>query len=432
MDYIQRLLRPGGNQDFQRIPGSFPTSEDEHPPTPGSPVHRSPFESVTRVCLKIPLLLIYYAMATLVLLINVLRPFHKVWSFYDRKKRTLDHEDALSSLLDTLCLEHSSQVAKTSADEARLEDSFSFASIYSAEDGTLTPHLVPSYAKLLQSSSAQVKFGIVYLHDQLLDNCGEYLGALCSEKFVNMARRYEALIWMGDVTTSEGLQVANGLKVRKLPFLGLLAPKPGNKIQVIEAIEGESPDRSLAGFEAKMAKFYQRLIELRQQQQNIELQRLMREQQDSRYQASLRQDQERSRIRQVEEANQRRQERETDLKQQWLSWRRQTLNQEPDSSEGSCRVAIRIADQGRVVRHFDAKLPIEEIYAFVELSRLGLLNETSDTDRVDIRKPNYEYKYPFKLITPVPRVDLDPQAIIKDVDAIYPSGNIVMEFNIAD
>ncbi|SCU97093.1 LAFA_0G09714g1_1 [Lachancea sp. 'fantastica'] len=432
MDYIQRLLRPGGNQEFQRIPGAFPTTEDEQSPSANTLENRSPLEKITRVCLQFPLLLIYYAMATLVLLLNVLRPLHKVWSFYDRKKKPLGREDAWSSLLDTLTLEHNSLVAKTSMDETRLENSFSFASIYSAEDGTLTSHLLPAYANLLQSSSAQVKFGIVYLHDQLLDNCGEYLGALCSETFVNMTRRYEALIWMGDVTTSEGLQVANGLKVRKLPFLGLLAPKPGHKIQVIEALEGERPDRSLGAFEAKMAKFYPRLIELRQQQQNIELQRLMREQQDSRYQASLRQDQERSRVRQAEEATQRRHERETELKQQWLSWRKQALNQEPSNPEGSCRVAIRIADQGRVVRHFDANLPIEEIYAFVELSRLELLNERSNTDRAVVRKPDYEYKYPFKLITPVPRADLDPHAIIKDVNAIYPSGNIVMEFTNGD
>ncbi|SCU89767.1 LAME_0E05380g1_1 [Lachancea meyersii CBS 8951] len=433
MDYIQRLLRPGGNPQFQPIPGSFPATEPEQSYTPDASITRTSLEKVAKTCLKVPLLLIYYALAALISLLSVLRPLNKLWSFYDRKKKkTLNHEDALSSLLENLSVEHSFLLTKNSIEETSLENSFSFASIYGTEDGTLTTHLLPSYAKLLQSTSAQGKFGIVYLHDSLLDNCGHCLGALCSEKFVNMARKYEVFIWMGDITTPEGLQVANGLKVRKLPFIGLLAPKPGYKIQVIDTLEGEHSSCSLDSFEANMAKFYPRLIELRQQRQNIELQRLIREQQDSRYQASLRQDQGNTRRREAEEADQRRQQNEVRQKQQWLSWRRKTLAQEPSSFETSCRVAIRIADVGRVVRNFDANLPIEEIYAFVELTRLGLLNDSPDANQTESRKPDYEYKYPFQLRTPVPRVDLDPQSTIKDVDEIYPSGNIVMEFITAD
>ncbi|SCV04358.1 LANO_0G09714g1_1 [Lachancea nothofagi CBS 11611] len=430
MDYIQRLLHLRGAQEFQPIPGSFPEGQGEQPRTTNG--ERTQLQKIAKYCLGIPLLLLYYILAAIISLLHVLRPLKKLWAFYDRKNKSLNHEDALSALLDNLSMEHSSSLARNSPEESRLENSFSFASIYNTEGGTLTSFLQPSYAKLLHSISEQGKFGIVYLHDPLIDDCGQFLGPLCTEKFVNMARKYQSLLWMGDITNSEALQVANSFKVRQLPYIGLLAPKSGHKIQLIDTVEGGRLEQALNSLESTMAKHYPNLIKLRQEQQNIELERLVREQQDARFQESLRQDQERDRRREAEEAMQMRQQREDELKQRWLLWRKSVLVDEPPKLEGACKVAIRIADQGRVIRKFNADLPIEEIYAFVELSRLGLLGSAGDSSSSYIRPHDYEYKYPFKLITPVPRVDLDPQTVIRNVDAIYPSGNIVMEFITAD
>ncbi|SCU82047.1 LADA_0C02674g1_1 [Lachancea dasiensis] len=432
MEYLQRLMRPGENQGFRPIPGTF--SENERPASGETPENtdRTSWKKVARLCLGAPLLAIYYLMVVVISLMNILRPLNKLWSFYDRKNRAVNHEDAFSALMDNLACEHSSSVTKMAPEEANLDHSFSFASIYKSEDGTLLSSLRPGYAKLLQSAWDQGKFGIVYLHDPLLDNCGQFLGPLCSEKFVNLARQYQALIWMGDITNLEALQVANSLKVRKLPFLGLLAPKAGSKIQLIDSIEGEQLEFSLASLENSMAKYYPRLISLRQQQQNSELNRLMRQQQDARFHESLRQDQERDRIRAAELASEENQQREEALKQQWLLWRKSVLVDEPVRADNACRVAIRIIDQGRIVRHFDPNLPIEEIYAFVELTRMGLMNESRNDSPAFGRQPDYEYRYPFKLITPVPRCDLDPQVLIRDVDAIFPSGNIVMELIATD
>lgn len=291
----------------------------------------------------------------------------------------------------------------------------------------LSSYIQRGYAQLLKAASEQGKFAIIYLHNPLADDCGQYLSKiLCTERFVNLAQKYETLLWFGDVTVSEGLQVANSLKVRQFPFLGLLAMKSGSKIELIERLEGELLTYSLDSLEAKLAKFYPRLIELRQQHQNTELRRLMREQQDSRFQESLRQDQERDRRQEAARQREAEERHEQGLKKQWLLWRRSVLADAPTSMQGACKVAIRTAANGRVVRKFDASLPVEEIYAYVELLSQGML-ETQRDPHSSLQKPDYEYRYPFMLITPVPRVELDPQAIIRDVDVIYPSGNIVME-----
>lgn len=424
MDFFQRILRPR-EQQVTQIPGAFPSNEDSQGSTRQE--RRKPLEMLFRYCLGIPLWILYYFLAGVILLLNMLRPLSRIYGFYDRKKRTLSHEDALSALVDGLSLEYTSAVVGNNSEDGLLRDSFSFASLYSLQDGSMSGTLQKGYAQLLKCASQQGKFAIVYLHNPLADKRAQYLShILCTERFVDLARKYETLLWFGDVTMSEGLQVANSLKVKQFPFLGLLAMKGDNKIELIERLEGDLLDYNLNSLESKLAKAYPRLIELRQQHQNSELRRLMREQQDSRFQTSLAQDQARDRqreaIRQREE-NQRRQE---ELKKKWLLWRKSVLVDEPSNMDGACKVAIRTETNGRVVRKFDATLPVEEIYAFVELSRLGML-QSQESSLVELQEPNYEYRYPFKLITPVPRVELDPEAIIQDVDVIYPSGNVVME-----
>lgn len=424
MDFFQRLLR-SREQGFSQIPGSFPESEEHGNITP--PQHRTPLESVLRACLGVPLWLLYHLFSFLALAVSLLRPLNRVYGFYNRKNRTLSHEDALSVLIDALSLEYSSSSAGNADEQSALRDSFSFASVYGLENAVLSSYIQRGYAQLLKAASEQGKFAIIYLHNPLADDCGQYLSKiLCTERFVNLAQKYETLLWFGDVTVSEGLQVANSLKVRQFPFLGLLAMKSGSKIELIERLEGELLAYSLDSLEAKLAKFYPRLIELRQQHQNTELRRLMREQQDSRFQESLRQDQERDRRQEAARQREAEERHEQGLKKQWLLWRRSVLADAPTSMQGACKVAIRTAANGRVVQKFDASLPVEEIYAYVELLSQGML-ETQRDPHSSLQKPDYEYRYPFMLITPVPRVELDPQAIIRDVDVIYPSGNIVME-----
>lgn len=439
MNLFQRLLH-SQQQSFTPIPGSFPGEVEESANTrpAANELHnneRGPrikkwlsFNGLLRILLYSPLLVLYYVLNILLTLCNSLRPLHRTSRFYDKKRRrSSDHGDELATLIESLA-RNSGSVDTGNAQDDRTGSgvAYSFSSLYNLEDGSLLPQVVQGgYTCLLQACSEQGKFAMIYLHDALLDDPMEYVRTLlCSEQFTVLVKKYQVLLWFGDVTTSEGLQVANSLKVRQFPFLGLLSLKNESKLELVGRVEGKLYDYSLEAMESKMARHYPHLIALRQQRQNIELQRLMREQQDLRYQESLTRDQERERQRQEAQARHIQRNREAELKKQWLLWRKSRLSPEA-TGEGVCRVAIRLENGGRIVRKFDAGLPIEEIYAYVELYQSGLLDGaevfTGSTE------PSYDHRYPFRLTTPVPRVVLDQTKTISEETAIYPSGNIVME-----
>ncbi|EJS44363.1 ubx3p [Saccharomyces arboricola H-6] len=444
-----------GNNDesFIRIPGAFneePSldgnggrTEDQNNNT-NEPTERrnERSKSVLHFLFQTPVIVLYYLLNFIIRSSRLLKPLLRFNGFYKRKhNRLLDHSSQLNRLLENL--ENESQAvtspdtngntddASNSEDASNNQSSgvqFSFGSLYNPENGTLSKSVMQnSYTELLDNCGEQVKFGVIYLHDPLLDNHMDYVNKiLCSETFVNMVKKYQVLLWYGDVTTSEGLQVSNALKIRQYPLLGIISLKAEKKIELIARIEGSITNYMPQDLETIFSKSYPRLIQIRQQRQNVEMQRLIRQQQDSRYQDSLRRDQQRETERlQETQREQTARERET-LKQQWLLWRKRQLKPEPLSGEDASKVAIRLEDGQRLVRKFNATLPTEEIYAFVELQLHGLLD--SEEQALPVEEPAaYQHHYDFKLIIPVPRRDLDLSTTISDVSGIYPSGNVVME-----
>ncbi|SCU90424.1 LAMI_0E02014g1_1 [Lachancea mirantina] len=439
MDLWNRIIR-SQQQPYTPIPGTFPPQNNDS--QNGDDVeasHRTLGQKIMRIVLLVPLTIAYYVLNLILFLLNWLRPLAKVQGFYDRKtKHMQNHVDELSRLLETLGRDYeSSHSTQEVAEGSPLQDSYSFDSLYGIEGGSLTSHVVQEgYMSLLDTVSQEAKFGIVYLHNPLIDDPIKYIRQiLCTEKFVSLVKKYQILLWFGDITTKEGLQVANALKTRQSPFLGLISIKAGSKIEMIGRMQGAVIGNPLSAFEAVLAKQYGKLIELRQQRQNAQLQRLMREQQDARFAESLRRDQERdqqrSRDRMQEQERQTQQQRQEELRAAWLLWRKYQLRPEPGASDGAARLAIRMPDNIRVTRRFDAELPIEEIYAFVELYKQGLLGTDGSAPAAASAavndEPDYHYAYPFRLITPVPRVELQPSTLIKDASTVYPSGSIVVE-----
>ncbi|CAI4311334.1 BAF_collapsed_G0008100.mRNA.1.CDS.1 [Saccharomyces cerevisiae] len=443
----------GNNDDsFIRIPGAFREeppadlngrTEDQNSNTNEPTQSRDGrLKSILHFLFQAPLIVLYYLLNFIVRSSRLLKPLLRLHGFYQRKhNRLLDHSSQLHRLLENL--ENEAQAVTCSDGNGNNDDGsntdstsnnessgvqFSFGSLYSPENGTFSKSIMQnSYTELLDACSEQVKFGVIYLHDPLLDNHMDYVNKiLCSEAFVNMIRKYQVLLWYGDVTTSEGLQVSNALKIRQYPLLGIISLKAEKKIELIARVEGSISNYKAQDLEAIFSKNYSRLIQLRQQRQNIEMQRLIRQQQDSRYQDSLRRDQQRESER-LEQTQREQMEREHQrIENQWLLWRKSQLKPEPSSDKDASKVAIRLENGQRLVRKFDASLPTEEIYAFVELQLHDMLNSENDT--LPVYQPaNYQHQYSFKLITPVPRRELDLSTKISDVSGIYPSGNIVME-----
>ena len=390
--------------------------------------------NILYIFLQIPLFLLSWFLTVTVFTVSGINRFIKLTNFYDSSHRSTDHKSNFSELLNILSSE--SKETMTAEDSTR----YNFGSIYNEDNSIISgENLQTSYTGLLNTCKKQYKFGFIYLHDSLKDDNMSYVdNILCTEHFINMVKKHQALMWFGDVTKSEGLQAANNCKVRHFPFIGIIMMKQSNKIEMIARVEGSLSNYNPKKFESILKKNQHILIQLIQQQQNIEMQRLIREQQDSRFRDSLRRDQERDHERQIvreteqREAeiraqNERIERQQEEQRNRWLSHRLHVLRAEPNGNENISRVAIKLNNNERIIRKFDANVPIEEIYAFVELYQNDMIRQGVTNIPDTIPPENYVHRYNFKLISPVPRVELQPETLIKDNSAIFPSGNIIQE-----
>lgn len=435
MDLLRRAIH-GGEPPFTPIPGSFPedamTTHDSRVEDTENPdgdhnrsLNRWNSKTLLTTLIRIPFVLLYYIMVLALVILSLLKPLCNISGFYKKNSKLSDPKSQLSNLLETLSTE--SRISLNPSVQDVDTPTYTFESLYSLEHGSLGPDIIQGgYADLLHACSEQCKFAILYLHDPLLDNSMQYVNELlCSEGFATLIRKYQVLLWFSEVTSSEGLQAANALKVRQFPFLGVLCLKAEKKIEVIGRLEGCLNKYGANALESILTKGNTKLVQIRQQRQNLALQRLIRDQQDFRYNESLRRDQENVRQRNARREAASESERQELLRTQWLLWRKSTLQPEPTRPGGStCRIAIRTENGIRIVRKFDSNLTIDEIYAYVELLMEGLLDSTE----TNVTQPlGYEHHYRFLLLTPVPRKELDPSTTIGDEPAIYPSGNIIME-----
>lgn len=395
--------------NFTPLPGSFPPDEQTTSLDESSPVNTFG-KKIMKVILYIPLTILFYILNTLLTLAGVLKPFGKLLHFYAKKDRHFN-EDLSTQFINIVDMLSSTNITSESSGN-------SFETLYNLENGVLSKNMIKGgYTDVLKSCSQDGKFAIIYFYDPMLYDPLEYVKKiLVSDGFVQAVKKYNCIVWFCDVTTPQGYQTANSLKVRQFPFLGALGSHTDSKMILVARIEGKLFDYEFSQFEAKLSMYYPKLLEIRRRRQYQELQRLLTEQQDSRFQESLRRDQERDLERQ-------RAAQETELKQQWLLWRMSVLKEEPESNY--CRVSIKVGEQ-RIIRKFDASLRIEEIYAFVALERAGLLHDTN-TPGVTVQKPDYDYQYDFQLFTPVPRKLLDQNTVINEEDTIFPSGTILVE-----
>lgn len=440
MDLFRRLLHVR-EPSFTPIPGTPPDPEpqyetftsrnnEEEGTTDAIRGHRNLSQrALTTVLLQFPLVMLYYIMSLTITVVSLLKPLYAIKDFYKKKSmRKSDPKSRLNNLLEVLNSESERTLNLTSSEEGPIK--YSFGSLYDLENGSLCQDIIQgSYTELLTTCSEQCKFAIIYLHDPILDNSTEYVnGLLCTEKFATLVKKYQVLLWFSDVTTSEGLQVANALKVRKFPFLGVLCLKAENKIELFGKMEGDLNKYNTNFLENVLGKGYSRLIQIRQQRQNVALQQLIREQQDSRYDESLRADQMREREREAQRSRENDAQEQERLRMLWLLWRKTQLKPEPpsDSETPVCRVAIRTDTSERIVRRFDASLPIEEIYAFVELQRTYTLN-TEEVYSFTGPPVGYQHDYKFILVSPAPRKELAPSTVIREESAIFPSGSIIIE-----
>jgi FAS-associated factor 2 len=291
------------------------------------------------------------------------------------------------------------------------------------------------YTSALYITKRDARFLVVYLHSDEHDSTNQFVHeTLLSPQTLKFFRDHNILVWGGDVHESEAYQVSNALNVTKYPYLGLLCLKSNTQetpegttstapaLTCVSRVQGlVSPNNLIEKFSGQIERLEPSLISIREERQQQELSRVIREQQDQAYQASLQRD------RQI--AEQRRQEiLLAENKEQYLKWRLSTLLPEVDSTlKGNyARIAVRLANGEKISRRFDKDAKLEEIYAFTELYQKGLLNNPIQ----NVERPSdFVYPYGFRLISPMPRAEIAPSLDIsvKDESSIWPNGNLIVE-----
>lgn len=426
---------PPNNNNGNSVPGGFPTEDSSLTNDPqaingylrptqidfGQPNRAK--NLVIIMILRLPLLLLSFILSVLLSSISFIDRFLKISAFYNRGKYTSSHTQDFDMLLESLS---SRSVTSLTSPDTPV---YNFGSVYNRENGIIgAEQLKSSFVSLLEACSKQCKYGFIYLHDPLLDDAMSFPNEiLCTERFVNLIKKYEGLVWMADITTAEALQVANSWKIRRYPYLAVVMVRSGRKAEVVASASGSIDNYDPVKFERQLQQNHGKLVQVAQQRQNAEMERLIRGQQDSRFRESLRRDQERDRVREETRRAEEYEQNQDRMKREWLISRLHKLHPEPSTSENTSRIAIRFENNQRIIRKFDADLPIEEIYAFVALYQSGIMDEADSLPEHTEPPTGFVYKYDFLLISPVPRVELEPDCLIKDCDAIFPSGNILIE-----
>jgi len=256
-----------------------------------------------------------------------------------------------------------------------------------------------TFAQALQAARQQVKLLVVYLHS---DN-SRYAQSFCSEvlgnEFVRTMLDDSFLVWGGDVARMEPHRVAQFIRARQYPFLGVLLPASVDEARVIGARQGQ------VEVDAIVALLTQCLEEMEShraqitahREQQIE-DRNLREDQDREYQEALevdrkrqeeqrRQDEER-REQERREAEQRQKEEEElqalEKRKEELAAKRQkhaaALDALGEAPEATSRLALRLPTGQRMQRKFLPTATLRDVYDWADC--VGFMQENKEKDLV--------------------------------------------------
>jgi FAS-associated factor 2 len=230
------------------------------------------------------------------------------------------------------------------------------------------------------------------------------------------------ILWGGNVLDSEAFQVSLEYNCTKFPFSAIICLTPkegGTRMGIVKRLAGPmTPAAYLAAIQGTIGKYGPDLEGARVEKSARELARNLRNEQDAAYEHSLARDRERARQKRdaaaaaAAEEKRARDEAEAaqlveEKQQQWRKWRATTIAPEPDASvKDSVRLALSMPyGAGRIVRRFDSRTTIEELYAFVEC--YSLIQEGPVHEQIS-KPDDYEHKYAFRIASFMPRETFDP------------------------
>ncbi|KAI8997387.1 UBX domain-containing protein [Pilobolus umbonatus] len=282
---------------------------------------------------------------------------------------------------------------------------------------------------------------LVYLHSRDHDDTDEFCRhTLSTARVGNFIKDKNILLWGGDVREGEAHKVSYALKASTYPFMALIALQntlgsSSPKMTVIERIEGPShPEELISQIEIAIDRHGAVVNRLKNEKNQREMERQLRDDQDRAYKESLKADQEKEKDAQLkaeEEAKDREMERQLS-EQKREQYNRYLFNQlaeetkEQDPSKIT-RLNFRLADGSRVVRKFDKDATLDTLYKFVEI--YPLLKEGKHEHQPVEPPLDYEHKFNFTIHSPYPRMEYEPSSSTKlcEISSLWPSATLVVD-----
>lgn len=300
------------------------------------------------------------------------------------------------------------------------------------------------YAQALDLAKKDLKFLLVILVSPEHDDTPAFIrNTLLSDEVVNFIKaRNDIILWAGNVQDTEAYQVSISLNCTKFPFAALVAHTPqvsSTSMSVVARIVGStSPTAFVAKLRDAIAQHSEHLDRARTSRESRQAERSLREQQNSAYERSLAQD--RERVRQRREAENARKQAEDaarkDLENQekrardlehWKTWRARSLSKElgPEVKD-TTRVSVRMPSGERLIRRFASDASMEELYAFVECH--DILEDRAGSPEAAVNPPeDYEHKFEFRLISPMPRIIYEPDDQVPIGVRVGKNSNLIFE-----
>jgi FAS-associated factor 2 len=300
------------------------------------------------------------------------------------------------------------------------------------------------YSQALEKARKELKFLLVILqsddHDDTDLFCKE---TLTSRHMIDYLKEKSILVWGGNVKEAESHKVSYTLQATAYPFMALIGlQKPlgssSPKMTVIERIEGPCDTEELIHqLDAAIDRHGAVLNRLKNERDQRELERQLRDDQDKAYRESLKADQEKARKAQEEkdalakaEEEERQRERDEEMykqkKEVYIRYLYTQLPQEPKEGKMT-KLSFRLADGDRVVRLFSENDNLETLYRFVEVYPLLKANE--HVEPCTTMPEDYTHKYLFKIHSPYPRMEYesDKDKKLADIPSLWPSATLVVD-----
>lgn len=320
-------------------------------------------------------------------------------------------------------------------------------------------------------SKAELRWLMVILINSDSDTSIKFVkNYLNGQDFIDFVKKYNVLVYVGDVLYPEPNEVGHVYKARTIPYVSLISNVSASgttaaSMSIVAKYQSFDQSKKLTPegrkkFVSKLSRAIERyepqLIVQRSEKQEADLSRVIKEQQDQAYEESLKKDmkkqEEKRKLadeaeRKAEEERQQalleeKRKRQTDA---LLAHYFQDKYVRDDSSWAKgdfTRIQLR-NDQGqRVIKKFykddstfdifmivKCKLYLEDQAQDAGISEEQALSNLVSHDFNGVDTTGFTPEFSFDLISPMPRLRLTPSktTLVKDVKELWPNGSLLIE-----